>query len=85
MSKNLKKYGKMTEILGWFGALIVLFAYFLSMLDFLSTHDWQYYLMNCLGGFCLFYVSWSKSAYQPAFVNLIWALVAAYMLLMPVF
>lgn len=72
---------KIKDFFGWMGAALILLAYFLVSFNLLNPQDWRCSLMNAVGAVLLCYISWIKSAFQPAIVNFIWALVALYTLL----
>lgn len=69
------------DFLGWIGAALILVAYFLVSFNLLNAQDWRFSWMNAIGAVLLCYISWIKSAFQPAIVNFIWALVALYALI----
>ena len=64
------------EILGWIGAMLILSAYALSNFGILSPASFVYQILNILGALAIVYHSLTKKDYQPAMLNIIWALVA---------
>lgn len=72
---------KFANIIGWYGALATLSAYFLVSLGVVSGRDLSYQLLNLTGAIGLGIICYYKRTYQPLFVNIIWATIAAFALL----
>ena len=64
------------EVAGWYGIVAILLAYFLVSFEFLSVTSAWYPVLNGTGALGMITVSFSKKAYQPAFVNVFWFLFA---------
>ncbi len=64
------------EIFGWIGAVLILLAFALSNFGILSQTNFSYQILNILGAIGIVYHSLTKKDYQPAVLNIIWALVA---------
>jgi len=64
------------NIAGWYGAIATLGAFILVSYGYLSPHDYFYQLLNLSGAIGLGILCYSKRAYQPLFVNIIWAAIA---------
>lgn len=64
------------EIFGWLGAVLILLAYALSNFGILSPSNFSYQILNILGALAIVYHSLTKKDYQPAALNIVWALVA---------
>ncbi|MBP7832888.1 MAG: hypothetical protein KA035_03905 [Candidatus Levybacteria bacterium] len=73
--KNSKKES-MANIIGWYGALATLSAYFLVSFEIVSPRDLQYQLLNLSGAIGLGTICYVRRTYQPLFVNIIWSLIA---------
>ena len=71
------------EVLGWIGALLLVFAYTWKTLG--SPLDILYHLMNLMGSAAIAYHSAKKATYPPVFLNLFWALIAIIGILLCVF
>ena len=71
----------LTELLGWYGAAAILAAYFLNSSGRLSAQSRAYQLLNVSGAIGIVVVSLTKSAWQPAALNTIWAGIALVSLL----
>jgi len=64
------------EIIGWYGVLVILVAYALNAFNYITTTSIYYLLLNITGAAGIVYISIKKRAYQPAVLNLIWAIIA---------
>ncbi len=64
------------EIIGWYGTVAIVGAYALSSFGFLSVIDPMYQLLNATGAVGIVVVSFSKRAWQPGVLNLVWLVVA---------
>ncbi len=65
------------EIIGWYGTVAIVGAYFLSSFGLLSATSWPYQVLNLTGAIGIVVVSFAKRAYQPAALNAIWTVIAA--------
>ena len=72
-SKSNKKSNLPSEIenlLGWYGALATLTAYFLVSFGVVGPTDLRYQLLNLTGAIGLGVICYFKHTYQPLFVNI---------------
>lgn len=67
---------KVLEIFGWYGAIAILSAYALMSFNVIPADGWVYQLLNLTGALGVMIISFIKQARQPAFLNLVWAVVA---------
>ncbi len=65
-----------TELFGWFGAFIIVGTYALVSFSFLEPTGMWYQVLNVVGALGIVAVSFRKKAYQPAVLNVIWAVIA---------
>jgi hypothetical protein len=65
------------EAFGWCGAAALLAAFGLSATGVLPSSSFPYLALNLIGAIGLAYTSFSRRAYPPAVLNIIWAAVAA--------
>ncbi|MEK7623899.1 MAG: hypothetical protein AAB408_04520 [Patescibacteria group bacterium] len=61
---------------GWYGTVAILLAYALVSFHLISAESVWYQLLNFTGALGIVAVSWPKQAYQPAVLNIIWAVIA---------
>ncbi len=64
------------ELFGWFGAIVILGTYALVSFSFLEPTGVWYQVLNVVGALGIVAVSFHKKAYQPAVLNVIWAVIA---------
>lgn len=64
--------------LGWIGALLFLISYFLVITKKWLVTSFAFHLFNILGGVFLSMSTFYDTSYPATFVNLVWALIAAY-------
>jgi len=77
--KNIFKF------LGWYGVLAILAAYILLNLSFFDAKNIFYQLLNFTGALAIVFSSLRKRDYPPVVLNLIWALVAFWILIKIIF
>jgi hypothetical protein len=65
-----------SEALGWYGVAVILLAYVLVSFSVLVPDDVWYQALNFTGALGIVVDAWSQKNYQPAVLNVIWALVA---------
>jgi hypothetical protein len=65
------------ELAGWLGASALLLAFGLGATSVVSPSSVAYLALNLFGAVGLAYVSLSRRAYSPAFLNVVWAVIAA--------
>ncbi len=64
------------NVIGWYGVTAILMAYILLNADIVQVRDYSYQLLNLTGAIGLLLVSAYHKDYQPAILNLIWAIIA---------
>jgi hypothetical protein len=64
------------EGIGWVAAAVILLAFALLSFNLLSSNSVIYQVMNILGPLGITIVSLRKKAYQAAFLNAAWMLIA---------
>ncbi len=69
------------DIIGWFGAVLVVCAYALLTLTHLTQTSIIYNLMNLIGGLFLGYRVWVDRNYSNVFLEVIFVGIALYALL----
>ncbi len=65
-----------TEILGWYGTVVILAAYALVSFGIFKADGLWAQLLNFTGALGIVTISLNKKAYQPAVLNGTWALIA---------
>ena len=65
------------EAVGWYGAAAIIIAYLLNSFSIIAANTFVYQLLNLTGAIGIIVISLIKKTYQPAAVNIIWAIVAA--------
>lgn len=71
------KPSKLTELLGWYGMLALIGAYFLVSFGFIVAEGLMFQALNLTGGAALVVFAVSKKATQLAILNVFWALIGA--------
>lgn len=66
---------KISGVIGWVGVLCILCAYILLSFGFFGATSLWYQVLNSLGALGIVYSSFCKKNFQPAVLNIIWALV----------
>jgi hypothetical protein len=74
------KYLSLIDILGWVGAIILLLAYTLNILQKLDNDSNSFLIINLLGASLLTINAYSTESYPFLVVNLFWVLVSIYQL-----
>jgi len=64
------------ELVGWYGTVSIVGAYALLSFDVFSSGNILYQLLNLTGAISIVLVSFTKKAYQPAVLNVVWSLIA---------
>lgn len=67
---------KIIDALGWYGMAAIVGAYACASFALLSVDNVWYQLLNGTGAIGIVAVSFYKRAYQPAFLNCLWAVIA---------
>ena len=60
------------HVAGWYGVAAILGAYFLTTHDLLDADRVAALFLNVTGGAGVALLSWSKRAWQPMVLNLLW-------------
>ena len=76
MVQKVQKNNLLINIVGWYGAVATLSAYFLISAGFVHGKDLSYQLLNFSGAIGLAIICYHKRTYQPLVVNIIWAFIA---------
>jgi hypothetical protein len=63
------------EILGWYGTIAILSAYALVSFSVIDPNTFIYQLLNATGAIGIVFISLIKKAYQPATLNIMWAII----------
>lgn len=71
----------MVEVLGWYGAVAVLVAYFLVSFEFISANSFWFQFLNATGSAGLTAVAYIKRDWQLAILNFVWVGIALIALL----
>lgn len=64
------------EIIGWYGTIAIIGAYFLGSFDLISTTDTIYQILNLTGAIGIIVISTHKKVYQSVALNIIWSIIA---------
>ena len=76
VNKKLSVKMRLIEIVGWYGTVAIVGAYALSSFSILSSSNLLYQIINLTGAIGIVIVSFSKKAYQPGVLNMIWTVIA---------
>ncbi len=66
----------MLEAVGWYGTGAIVLAYLLLSLGLLDSNGLPYQALNLSGALGIILISFKKKAYQPAVLNVVWAVIA---------
>ncbi len=69
------KKKKLLEIVGWYGVLAILLAYFLISFSVLTPKSLWYQLLNLTGAFGIILESFPKKDYEATALNVVWVLI----------
>lgn len=72
---------KAIEIFGWYGTVAIIAAYGLVSFSLLAPTSIWHQILNATGALGIVVVSFSKKAYQPGVLNIIWTFIAVIALL----
>ncbi len=67
---------RITEILGWYGVVVIVLAYVLLSFDVFTSKSLVYQILNFTGAIGIMVDALDDKDYQPVVLNLIWAVVA---------
>ncbi|MCX8035254.1 MAG: hypothetical protein N3A71_03165 [Candidatus Dojkabacteria bacterium] len=73
------------ELLGVLGAIMILGAYFLLSINYLSADNLFYQLLNILGSLVLLCYSFYKKAWANVGINFIWMIIGLFALVSIIF
>jgi len=79
--RNLGRSHLVIEIVGWLGVGLIIVAYALLSFSILESRNGVYQIMNLLGSVGIIINSFAKKDYQPAALNIVWALIAIFALI----
>jgi len=77
----MMKTDRLYEVFGWIGTAAVLVAYALVSWRFIGPDSLPAVCLNLAGGLGIAAVSIKKRAYQPAVLNVFWAVIAIIVIL----
>lgn len=63
------------ELIGWYGAIAIIVAYFLNSFSLISTSSIGYLFLNITGAMGIIIVSFRKKDYQSMTLNIIWTMI----------
>ena len=72
--------GIIIEVLGWIGSVLIVGSYALNITGKLSASSKTYVLANIIGGIFFVVNTYYHQAYPSMFVNVIWVIIAIYMI-----
>ncbi len=72
---------KSDNIVGWTGMILILLAYILLNFKVIDTESMIYLSFNVIGSCGIIVHSLKRKDYQPVILNVIWALVALFILI----
>ena len=73
MNKAIQKFLTLGDIVGWFGAILLLGAYLAVSMGLLSYDNFWYQIMNIIGSLFMFILAAARHAKPSAITNIIWA------------
>lgn len=66
----------LANVLGWYGTIAILLAYFLVSFSILDAHSIWFQILNGTGAVGIVIISLNRKAYQPAVLNIVWTVIA---------
>lgn len=72
--------GILIEVLGWIASVLIVGSYALNITGKLSASSKTYVLANIIGGIFFVVNTYFHKAYPSMFVNVIWVIIAIYMI-----
>jgi hypothetical protein len=72
--------GIIIEVLGWIGSVLIVGSYALNITGKLPASSKIYVLANIIGGIFFVVNTYYHQAYPSMFVNVIWVIIAIYMI-----
>lgn len=73
------------EIVGWYGAVVILIAYGLVSFSLITPTSIGYQLLNLTGGVGIVINSFRHRAYPSGILNIIWSIIAVVAILKVLF
>ena len=73
-------YEPYIEIMGWIASVLIVGSYALNITGKLSASSKTYVLANIIGGIFFVVNTYFHKAYPSMFVNVIWVIIAIYMI-----
>ena len=73
------------EIIGWYGTVAIILAYAMLSFGMMTSNSFIYQLLNFTGAIGIVMISLIKKAYQPAALNIIWAVIGLVALMKIIF
>lgn len=67
---------QLIEFIGWYGTVAIIAAYFLLSFSLIQANTLIYQLLNLTGALGIVIISFSKKAFQPGVLNIIWTIIA---------
>lgn len=64
------------ETVGWYGTIAIIGAYALVSFSFVRSSSFLYQLLNITGSLGIMAHALNKKDYQPAVLNVVWAIIA---------
>lgn len=65
-----------SNLLSWFGIVLILTAYTLNIFEIIQTKSLVYLILNIVGSVFIVFHAFHRRDYQPAILNIIWAVIA---------
>jgi hypothetical protein len=66
------------EILGWYGAVVILVAYLLASINIIVIDSYLFQFMNLTGAMGIVAISIVKKVHQSTVLNALWAAIALF-------
>ncbi|QQG49628.1 MAG: hypothetical protein HZB70_02395 [Candidatus Berkelbacteria bacterium] len=76
LSSSRQKTHLIIEIIGWLSVALIILAYAMVSFDVFASQTSTYQILNFIGAIGIIFHSVAKKDYQPAALNIIWALIA---------
>jgi len=71
----MNKRNLFIEIIGWYGVVALVVAYTLATFGYMSAEGFWFQFLNMTGSVGIVIVSLYQNDWQPAVLNIIWALI----------
>lgn len=66
----------LVEAFGWYGVAAILGAYALQSFGVIGAQDLSYLVLNLTGSIAVVVDAWMAKNWQPAVLNIVWAVIA---------